>query len=199
MDQEARRRGGLIGPLALPSALAFGQIGHEVLVPNRIDEANGAGPSLRPELVRLPPVDDRQNGSPFSPMREWPPRFSRRDEIPSAHLTEYLQDPRSKEAVHESERVESEAFQEAFEALEDDIDAQDDRLMELEEKVGQRGVVHVMDALSLDLGGFISQTFTSINSDDNFESSFDLSQFELFLAGEVTEKLTYFTILEFKR
>lgn len=83
--------------------------------------------------------------------------------------------------------------------LEEDLADQDERLAELEEQVGQRGVVHAMDALKLDLGGFISQTFTSISSDDDFQSSFDLSQFELFIAGEVSEKLTYFTILEFKR
>lgn len=190
---------GLIGPSVLLWTSAYGQAEPNILAPNRIHEANDAWPSVRPGPMRLPTVGDRQNGNSLSPMREGPPRFPYSGENRSMHFAGYLQDAQGNEEVRDNGQVEFWSAKGAFEALEEDIEAQDDRLMELEEKVGQRGVVHAMNALSFDLGGFVSQTFTSIPSDDNFQSSFDLSQFELFLAGEVTEKLTYFTILEFKR
>lgn len=83
--------------------------------------------------------------------------------------------------------------------MNDRIDELENQVMELEERVGDRAVVHAFDAIKLDLGGYLTQTFTTVWSEDTTRSSFDSAHFQFFIKAEISDRWSTFTLLEFAR
>lgn len=79
------------------------------------------------------------------------------------------------------------------------LEAIEDVLMDLDERVGSRGVVHLFDGMSLDIGGFLTQSFTAVHGDSSTESSFNATQFELLIKAQVTNNLSLFGALGWLR
>jgi len=83
--------------------------------------------------------------------------------------------------------------------LEDRIDSLEDQLLDVDERVGTRAVVHAFDALQMDFGGFATQRVNAVKSDAHTRAAFDMGQFELFLKAIIDDDWEFFSILEFKR
>lgn len=81
------------------------------------------------------------------------------------------------------------------------------RLQELEEQVLElqlketgKAPVTAFDAIKLDFGGFITQTFTStFNGDSPDRSSFDQTNLEFLVGADITENHRFFTAVGFLR
>ena len=87
-------------------------------------------------------------------------------------------------------------LEEEQETTSDDLTSQ---LLDLDDKVGKSGVVHVFDALDLQLGGFLTQTFTTVIGESDTESGFNQTLLEILLRAQITEDLSLFTALGFLR
>jgi len=79
------------------------------------------------------------------------------------------------------------------------LDALEEQLFDLEERVGDRAVVHAFDGLALDIGGFITQTYTVALGEDSNESSPNQTLFELLIKAQVTEDWSIFLAQGFLR
>ncbi len=79
------------------------------------------------------------------------------------------------------------------------IDDIEERLEEISDRIGSRAVVNAFDAEKLDIGGFYSQSFTSVIGDEESESSFNQSQFELLLRAQINKDWSFFGAFGFLR
>lgn len=68
----------------------------------------------------------------------------------------------------------------------------ENRLFGLEEKIEGESFVSIFDAKRLNMGGFITTSFTSIFNDNEDWSAFDHTHMELIIAPRITEKLSAF-------
>jgi len=83
--------------------------------------------------------------------------------------------------------------------LTDRVDELEDYVFDIDERLGSRPVVRAFDGLSLDIGGFITQSFTAAFGEDSSEASFNQTLFELLIAAQVNEDIDFFTALGFLR
>lgn len=79
------------------------------------------------------------------------------------------------------------------------LDQIEETVVGLEERVGNRAVVHAFDAMSLDVGGFLHQTFTLVDGEDETVASFNKTVFELLLKAQLTERWSAFVAQAFAR
>ena len=70
---------------------------------------------------------------------------------------------------------------------------------DIDEKVGGNTLVNAFDAESINLGGFLHQTFTHVEGEDSSESSFNRTIFELLLSADITDNLSAFFATAFIR
>ena len=81
-----------------------------------------------------------------------------------------------------------------------DLERVEDEILNLEDRVGgERTLARAFDALELDIGGFLTQTFMTASGDDNTESSFNQTLFELLLKAQLSDEMSLFTALGFLR
>ncbi len=79
------------------------------------------------------------------------------------------------------------------------VDAQEELLQELDQKVGSRALVRAFDATQLDFGGFLHSTFTHINGENGSATSFDRLTFELLFKVQFSKRFSAFFAQAFIR
>lgn len=75
----------------------------------------------------------------------------------------------------------------------------EDMLMDIDERVGTRGLVRAFDAINIDIGGFLTQSLTVVKGDGSSDASFNNTQFELLIGADITENLSLFVAQGFLR
>lgn len=99
-----------------------------------------------------------------------------------------------------TERLESlEAADEEHEETAETLELVEELVFDLDEKVGDRALVRAFDAINLDIGGFLTQTYTVAVGEGGTEDSFNQTQFELLIGADVNEDISLFTALGFLR
>lgn len=79
-----------------------------------------------------------------------------------------------------------------MEEINERLEEVENTVYEIDDKVGSRAVVNAFDALSLDIGGFIHTTYTSIESDNGSASAFDTQNFELLIRADLDDQWSAF-------
>lgn len=79
------------------------------------------------------------------------------------------------------------------------LDELEEIVFDIDGRVGSRTVVHAFDALELDIGGFITQTFTAAFGGGESTASFNQTQFELLIKAKVNENWDIFLAQGFLR
>lgn len=79
------------------------------------------------------------------------------------------------------------------------LDELEDVVLNLDDRVGSRAVVHAFDAMQLDIGGFITQSFVAAFGGGESTASFAQTQFELLLKAQVNEDWEVFLAQGFLR
>lgn len=79
------------------------------------------------------------------------------------------------------------------------LDELEEQMFDLDERTGSRAIIHAFDAISLDIGGFLTQQFTYAIGEDSDEASFNATQFELLIKADLTDEISVFTALGFLR
>lgn len=80
------------------------------------------------------------------------------------------------------------------------IEELEQQLIESEVAETEKSVVTAFDALQLDIGGFLNQTYShNIGGDSPQSGSFDQTNFEMLISAELTERDRFFTALGFLR
>ena len=100
---------------------------------------------------------------------------------------------------HPSQVHSVESIDEQMQKLFDRMDAQEDLLQDLEQKVGSRALVRAFDATQFDFGGFLHSTFTHINGENGSATSFDRLTFELLFKIQFSERFSAFFAQAFIR
>lgn len=72
-------------------------------------------------------------------------------------------------------------------------------VQDIDERVGSRALVRAFDAESLDLGGFLHQTFTYVDGDKGSTSAFNATVFELLVKAQFNEQWSAFLAQAFMR
>lgn len=75
----------------------------------------------------------------------------------------------------------------------------EERVFNVEEKVGDRALVKAFDAVELDLGGFLTQAFSVVHGENNTEYSPNFTQLELLFRANVADKWSLFSAIGFLR
>ena len=75
----------------------------------------------------------------------------------------------------------------------------ENQIFEVEAQVGQRSVVHGFDSLSMDLGGFLTQSFSVGIGEDSTKVSFNQTLFELIAGVQVNEDVSFAAALGWLR
>ena len=86
-----------------------------------------------------------------------------------------------------------------IEELAERLEAQEELIQDLDQKVGSRALVRTFDALQLDFGGFLHSTFTHINGENGSATSFDRLTFELLFRAQFSERFSAFFAQAFVR
>jgi hypothetical protein len=80
------------------------------------------------------------------------------------------------------------------------LEALEEELLELQLKQSEKAPVTAFDAIRLDFGGFITQTFTStFNGGSPSKASFDQTNLEFLIGADVTERDSVFVAVGFLR
>lgn len=79
------------------------------------------------------------------------------------------------------------------------LDEVEESVVGIEDRVGSRALVSAFDAQSLDIGGFLHQTFTYVDGEDASSESFNKTVFELLLHAQLNESWTAFVAQAFAR
>lgn len=79
------------------------------------------------------------------------------------------------------------------------LDELEDVVLGLDDRVGSRAVVHAFDAMQLDIGGFITQSFTAAFGASSSAASFSNTLFELLIKARVNENWDVFLAQGFLR
>ena len=79
------------------------------------------------------------------------------------------------------------------------LDELEEQVADIEDRVGSRAIAKAFDAESLDIGGFLTQSFTTAIGNDSSEASFNQTQFELLLRSQLTKDWSFFAALGFLR
>lgn len=79
------------------------------------------------------------------------------------------------------------------------LDQVEESVVSIEDRVGSRAVANAFDAMSLDIGGFLHQTFTYADGDDGSSASFNKTTFELLLKAQLTDDWSAFMAQAFSR
>ncbi len=79
------------------------------------------------------------------------------------------------------------------------IAALEDMFLDMDERVGTRGLVQAFDAISIDIGGFLTQSLTVVKGGGSSDASFNNTQFELLIAAQITEEVSFFVAQGFLR
>ncbi len=79
------------------------------------------------------------------------------------------------------------------------LDELEEIVFDIDGRVGSRTVVHAFDAMELDIGGLITQTFTAAFGGGESTASFNQTQFELFIKAKVNENWDIFLAQGFLR
>ncbi len=81
----------------------------------------------------------------------------------------------------------------------DRLDELEEQVADIEDRVGSRAIAKAFDAESLDIGGFLTQSFSTAIGDDSSEASFNQTQFELLLRSQINKNWSFFAALGFLR
>jgi hypothetical protein len=73
------------------------------------------------------------------------------------------------------------------------IDDLESTLFDLDERVGSRGLLRAFDGMSMDVGGFLTQSFTATPDQDSTQASFNQTLFELLLRTQISDDWSLFT------
>jgi len=84
-------------------------------------------------------------------------------------------------------------------ALSSRVDNLEEQLFEIEEKMGGKGIVHTFEVFDLDLGGFLTQSYTAAFGEASDEYSFNMTQLEILVKANIDEHWSLFTALGFLR
>jgi hypothetical protein len=76
--------------------------------------------------------------------------------------------------------------------IEERLSQVEETVFDIDDRVGSRAVVNAFGARSLDIGGFIHTTYTSIDSDSGEASAFDTQNFELLIKADLDENFSAF-------
>jgi len=79
------------------------------------------------------------------------------------------------------------------------VDELENIVFDLDERVGSRTVAHAFDAIQLDIGGFITQSFSAAFGGGQQPASFNNTQFELLIKAQVTDDWEIFLAQGFLR
>lgn len=79
------------------------------------------------------------------------------------------------------------------------LDEVEESVVGIEDRAGSRALVSAFDAQSLDIGGFLHQTFTYVDGEDASSESFNKTVFELLLRAQLNENWTAFVAQAFAR
>lgn len=101
--------------------------------------------------------------------------------------------------VHAESKGDIEALKRELAESKRQFEELESQVFDLEERVGSRTLVRAFDGMSLDLGGFLTQTFTAAFGEDSSEVSFNQTLFEILLKAQVSESISLFTALGFLR
>ncbi len=100
---------------------------------------------------------------------------------------------------HSSLHHSAESIDEKMQNLFDRVEAQEDLLQDIDQKVGSRSLVRAFDATQFDFGGFLHSTFTHINGEKGSATSFDRLTFELLFKVQFNERFSAFFAQAFIR
>lgn len=67
------------------------------------------------------------------------------------------------------------------------VDSVEESVVSLEDRVGDRAVIHAFEGIKVDIGGFFHSAYTHIDADDGSAESFDRQNFELLIATQISE------------
>ena len=79
------------------------------------------------------------------------------------------------------------------------LDYLEEHITDLDDRVGSKTLVHAFDALSLNLGGFITQTGTFVDGEGSSEFSFNQTFVEILISAELNEDWSFFSALGYLR
>ena len=86
-----------------------------------------------------------------------------------------------------------------IQALSERLDAQEELIQDLDERVESRAVVHAFDAIKLDFGGFLHSAVTHVHGDNGSATSFDRLTFEILLKAQFNKRFSAFFAQAFVR
>ncbi len=78
----------------------------------------------------------------------------------------------------------------------DDLESQ---VLDIDDRVGSRAVAHAFDAASIDLGGFLHNTFTHVDANGGHATGFNRTIFELLLKADLGDNWSAFFAQAFLR
>lgn len=67
------------------------------------------------------------------------------------------------------------------------MNALEESVVSLEDRVGDRAVIHAFEGVKVDIGGFFHSAYTYIDAEDGSAGSFDRQNFELLIASQISE------------
>jgi len=79
------------------------------------------------------------------------------------------------------------------------LEALEDQVLEIDDRVGSRAVAHGFDASAIDIGGFLHTTATHIDANGGSATSFDQTVFELLLKADLGDGWSAFFAQAFMR
>lgn len=104
-----------------------------------------------------------------------------------------------KAAQLQSEARAKEAAETAVAKQSERLEQVESTVVSIEDRVGSRALVSAFDAKSLDVGGFLHQTFTYIDGEDANSASFNRTVFELLLRAQLNDRVSAFLAQAFAR
>lgn len=72
-------------------------------------------------------------------------------------------------------------------------------VVDAENRIGSRAVANVFEAERLDIGGFLLNTFTHVDGEDDSATSFNRQVFELLIKGQLSDDFSFFVAQAFAR
>lgn len=73
------------------------------------------------------------------------------------------------------------------ESVDSRINAMEESVVSLEDRVGDRAVIHAFEGIKVDIGGFFHSAYTYIDAEEGSAGSFDRQNFELLIAAQISE------------
>jgi hypothetical protein len=79
------------------------------------------------------------------------------------------------------------------------LDALEENVFDIDEKLGSRAIVKAFDAQSLDIGGYLHTALTGVNGEDGGATAFNRSSVELLVKAQIDDRWSSFAGFGFAR